>query len=57
VRAGEQSEGLLRGWKPQESPKLIVVIIAKLLNPLETIPFAASTPAASILISVFVSAV
>lgn len=47
MRAGQKIEGLLGGWKPQNPPKLIEVIIAKLLSLLETIPFAASTPAAS----------
>jgi hypothetical protein len=40
-------EGLLGGWKPQEPPKVIIVVIAKLLSLLETVLSPASTPAAS----------
>jgi hypothetical protein len=46
-RAGQKIEGLLGGWKPQRPPKLIEVIIAKLLNPLEPALVSVSTPAAS----------
>lgn len=44
---GQKIEGLLGGWKPQNPRKLIEVIIAKLLSPLEPTLVSVSTPAAS----------
>lgn len=46
-RAGHKSEGLLGGWLPQKPPKLLEVIIAKLLSLLESALASVSTPAAS----------